>query len=469
MPEICIQIYDPVCGCDGQTYGNACMAAASGVSIAHFGPCEKAPSCSDHGDCPPGFYCQKNFGDCDGQGTCAPMPTICPLIFAPVCGCDEQTYDNACFAAAAGVNVAHFGPCEKTSTCANSGQCPPGFYCQTPVGQCGGPGQCVPMPVVCPAIFNPVCGCDGQTYGNACAAAAAGVNVAHFGPCAPKAACGNDAECPPGFYCRTPFGDCGGQGACAPMPEFCTLILNPVCGCDGQTYGNPCLAAAAGVNVAHAGPCQSEPSPCAAGAACPPGFYCQSPPGLCGGPGMCTPIPQFCQAIFDPVCGCDGQTYGNACYAAGAGVSIAHFGPCGKPSPCADGAACSPGFYCQKNFGDCDGQGTCAPMPTICPLIFAPVCGCDGQTYDNACFAAGHGVNVAHDGPCKGAPDPADLNGDGVVNGLDLGFLLATWSIPPGTPGCGGLALPEPCPADLNGDGVVDGLDLGILLAAWTG
>ena len=60
---------------------------------------------------------------------------------------------------------------------------------------------------------------------------------------------------------------------------------------------------------------------------------------------------------------------------------------------------------------------------------------------------------------------PADLNGDGVVNGIDLGILLANWSIPAGTPGCRGAM---PCPADLNGDTVVDGLDLGILLANWT-
>lgn len=46
-----------------------------------------------------------------------------------------------------------------------------------------------------------------------------------------------------------------------------------------------------------------------------------------------------------------------------------------------------------------------------------------------------------------------DLNGDGKVDGADLGALLALW----GTSG----------PADLNGDGIVDGADLGLLLANW--
>ena len=65
-------------------------------------------------------------------------------------------------------------------------------------------------------------------------------------------------------------------------------------------------------------------------------------------------------------------------------------------------------------------------------------------------------------------PSPADLNGDAIVDGLDLGILLANWSIPPGSPGCGGGRRGKPCPADINGDGTVDGLDLGILLASWS-
>lgn len=47
-----------------------------------------------------------------------------------------------------------------------------------------------------------------------------------------------------------------------------------------------------------------------------------------------------------------------------------------------------------------------------------------------------------------------DLNGDGLVNGADLGLLLAAWE-------------QRGSPADLDASGVVDGGDLGLLLAAW--
>ena len=51
---------------------------------------------------------------------------------------------------------------------------------------------------------------------------------------------------------------------------------------------------------------------------------------------------------------------------------------------------------------------------------------------------------------------PGDFNGDGSVDGADLGLLLAVWGP------CDG------CPEDMNGDGMVDGGDIGLMLANWT-
>ncbi|MDZ4753791.1 MAG: hypothetical protein SGJ11_04770, partial [Phycisphaerae bacterium] len=61
-------------------------------------------------------------------------------------------------------------------------------------------------------------------------------------------------------------------------------------------------------------------------------------------------------------------------------------------------------------------------------------------------------VTVPNQSPATG--NPADLNGDGIVNAMDLSILLGAWG------GRGGAA-------DLDHNGVVGAGDLAILLGAW--
>jgi len=94
--------------------------------------------------------------------------------------------------------------------------------CVYPAGMPAIENECVPD-CLCPAVVDPVCGVNGVTYGNACQAACAGVEVDISGEC-PSCVCDLDD-------------------------------YNPVCGEDGNTYSNACEANCAGVVVASNGFC----------------------------------------------------------------------------------------------------------------------------------------------------------------------------------------------------------------------
>ncbi len=260
----------------------------------------------------------------------------------------------------------------------------------------------------CEGVLELVCGENRRTYLNACEAECAGVRAVAGGACA-DARCGgpNGIPCREGEFCELPPGcqDPFAEGQCRERPQACPEIYAPVCGCDGITYGNDCERQAAGVPLAHPGEC--SPPACLDDEECPRGEFCEFRD--CGGPdpqrpGACVPRPQFCPQIFDPVCGCDGVTYGNDCERRGAGVSKAHDGPCGEICGGFAGIPCpDPEQFCRFAPGTClvaDNAGSCVGVPRFCIAIFDPVCGCDGETYGNECEALRARVQIDHSGDC---------------------------------------------------------------------
>ena len=91
---------------------------------------------------------------------------------------------------------------------------------------------------MCTREYDPVCAerfGDRQTFSNACLAETAGYRVVRYGECR-----------------RGPSGPKPGDGV------FCPKIYDPVCarrGPEFRTFGNECLADAAGYRVVAGGPC----------------------------------------------------------------------------------------------------------------------------------------------------------------------------------------------------------------------
>jgi hypothetical protein len=98
--------------------------------------------------------------------------------------------------------------------------------------------------------------------------------------------------------------------------------------------------------------------------ACDATQFCEYPVDTCGGSGggTCTTIPDACLDDFNPVCGCDGHTYSNACDAQAASQSIVYHGACETPTDCRT-VGCPSGSTCMS----CRGAGSvCLTDGTAC-------------------------------------------------------------------------------------------------------
>lgn len=216
-----------------------------------------------------------------------------------------------------------------------------------------------------------------------------------------------------------------------------------------------CLTTGACVEMSDAGACpvlpttwpdQPPPQACSTNSQCGEGFFCMPDDLSCGGPSHCQRIEHcgFCEPAGGPqcqVCGCNGVTYPSDQHACIAGVTTIGRGACGE-GPCATDAQCPSGSFCCLSAGSCTpraeawrcGQGLncsecvftghgggpggsegvfcrhagCGNARGICTLPSSmncggavnTVCGCDGVSYVNECWATAAGTNVASMGAC---------------------------------------------------------------------
>ena len=418
--------------------------------------CDNEGSCGTGGNC----YEAQAFPSvgCANSTCCATVCAIDPT-------CCTQVWDMDCAALAiqecSGCGAPTAGPCNQAHA---GGGCIDGTCCAK----------------VCAA--DPFC-CDIEWDASCVKSAAV--------RCAPQ--CGE----PGAGDCFTPHTghSCGNYGCCtgvcATDTYCCTVEWDFICVSEAKASPNcagVCGAPGTGsCDEVHAAPSCSNPECCEAvcairadccavswDATCVAyaGERCQAP--YCGAPFLlpcefqsdrpycsdaaccervCAVQPFCCQTSWDALCAQSATTLCPSCGGSGAGdCGTVHAGPyCNNLTCCAQTCAIDPACCAVEWDQGCVDIATgmqCGDMlcrNVVC-MLHDP--NCCNFTWDAACSAL---ATRFCPGPCR-----ADLDGNGVVNGSDLGILLNSWGIDD-----------KKYVADQDYDGVVDGADLALVLGAW--
>ncbi|KAL5251470.1 hypothetical protein ACHWQZ_G016988 [Mnemiopsis leidyi] len=198
LPGGCKPYYSPVCGINGASYLNPCIARQFNMkeSQLHYQDCGSVDVCINS-QCPGKHLCRPKRRTClDLRIRCDQYECEEPLIncsgedLEPVCDTDNVQHAHMCSLYQQGKFLAHRG------------------YC---VGSCN-------------ATTGPVCGANRQSYASSCAAESDFMIVDYMGECAPP----SDSDLAEGRFCSPDI-------VCPDLPKICVGnkvpgMCCPVCG-----------------------------------------------------------------------------------------------------------------------------------------------------------------------------------------------------------------------------------------------